>query len=135
MYKNILVPVIFDEEHDTQASYMAAKTLADDGAVFTVIHVLEDIPAYVVAEIPNEVLAATRQEVTKALAQSAKALPGARTELISGHSGKTIVDYADANNNDCIVVASHKPSIGDFFLGSTASRVVQHAKCAVHIIR
>ena len=45
MYKNILVPVIFDETHDTQAAFLVAKRLAAEGAAFTVLHVMETVPA------------------------------------------------------------------------------------------
>ncbi|MDF1720204.1 MAG: universal stress protein [Minwuia sp.] len=135
MYKRILVPVILDEQHDTQASFMAARILAVEGAKFSVIHVMEFIPAYVTAEIPDEVLIRTREKVESSLVQSAKALPNAETKLISGHAGRAIVDYASENDIDCIVMASHWPGVSDFFLGSTASMVVRHAKCSVHIIR
>ncbi len=57
MYKNILIPVALDQEHDTQASFEAAHQLADADAVFTVVHVQEPIPAYVGSQIPSEVLA------------------------------------------------------------------------------
>lgn len=135
MYKNILVPVLFDENHDTQASFLVARALADEGAKFTVVHVLETIPNYVTTEIPGEVIDQARQEVQKSLTQSARALPNAVPMLISGNPGRSIVDYADENNIDCIILASHRPGFGDFFLGSTASRVVRHAKCSVHVIR
>ncbi|WP_187428180.1 Universal stress protein F [Roseobacter fucihabitans] len=135
MYKNILVPVLFDEGHDTQASYRAAHALASEGARYSVIHVLEEIPAYASSEIPHDVLEKSQQVAADALKDSAQALPGAKVALISGHAGKTIVDYASENGIDCIVMASHRPGIEDFFLGSTASRVVRHAKCSVHIIR
>ncbi len=135
MYKNILVPVVFDERHDTQASFLAARALADDEATFTVIHVMEAIPAYAETQIPAEILASTRQEVVRNLEQAAKALPGAKAELVSGQAGRAIVDYADNNDIDCIIVASHRPGFENFFLGSTADRVVRHASCAVHVIR
>ncbi|CUH88614.1 Universal stress protein F [Phaeobacter sp. CECT 5382] len=135
MYKNILVPVLFDEHHDTQASFLVARALADEGAKFTVVHVLETIPNYVTTEIPGEVIDQARQEVQKSLTQSARALPNSVPMLISGNPGRSIVDYADENNIDCIILASHRPGFGDFFLGSTASRVVRHAKCSVHVIR
>ncbi|MFT5799476.1 MAG: universal stress protein F [Candidatus Azotimanducaceae bacterium] len=135
MYSNILIPVVFDEGQDTKASYLAAKTLANDNANFTVIHVRDNIPSFVAAEIPNEVLEASRREIEKSLADSAKALPGATAKLIYGHAGRTILDFADAANIDCIVIASHRPGIENYFLGSTASRVVRHANCAVHVIR
>ncbi|WP_245271088.1 universal stress protein [Hoeflea phototrophica] len=51
------------------------------------------------------------------------------------HPGSTIVEYAAAHEIDCIIIASHRPGLQDCFLGSTASRVVRHAKCAVHVIR
>ncbi|MFK7879830.1 universal stress protein [Roseobacter sp.] len=135
MYKNILVPVLFDNQHDTPASYAAARALGDDDAAFTVMHVLEAIPAYAASEVPKEVLAKTKNDAEEFLTESAKALPGASAALVSGHAGKTIVDYANEHDIDCIIMASHRPGIEDFFLGSTASRVVRHAGCSVHIIR
>jgi nucleotide-binding universal stress UspA family protein len=135
MYKNILVPVLIDEIHDTQKSYLAARTLADEGANFTVLHVMETIPGFVATQIPGDVLAKSRLAAEKALKQSAAALPGASTCLESGHAGSFIVDYANKHAIDCIIMASHRPGIEDFFLGSTAARVVRHARCAVHVIR
>ena len=135
MYKHILVPVIFDEGHDTQASFLAAQALAGDGAQFTVLHVVEDIPSYVATQIPAEVLAASRAEIESKLREAASALPGAETAVQRGHAGREIVDFADHNNVDCIVMASHKPGLSNLLLGSTADRVVRHAKCSVHVIR
>lgn len=135
MYKNILLPVVFDQAHDSEASFSAARALAGDDAKFTVLHVMETIPAYAASHIPEDVLTNTRNEVEKALIQSAAALPGAMKVLISGHAGRAIVDYAKEQGIDCIVMASHRPGIEDYFLGSTASRVVRHARCSVHVIR
>ncbi len=135
MYKNILIPVALDQEYDTQASFEAARQLADADAVFTVIHVQEPIPAYVGSQIPSEVLANTRHEILENLHQTASEIPGAETRLISGHAGRAIVDFANESDADCIVLASHKPGFEDIFLGSTANRVVHHARCSVHIIR
>lgn len=135
MYKNILIPVVFDERHDTQASFLAARTLADDGASFTVVHALEIVPSFVASEIPADVLARTHDEIDRKLRELARALPGASSVLLSGNAGRSIVDYASENGVDCIVIASHVPGIENIFLGSTADRVVRHAKCSVHVIR
>jgi nucleotide-binding universal stress UspA family protein len=135
MYKNILIPVVLDNGADVQASYSVAQTLADDGAKFTVMHVLEQIQGFVAIDIPAEALAKADRAAETALAESAKALPDAATALLRGHPGTTIVNYASENGIDCIVIASHKPGIEDFFLGSTAARVVRHASCSVHVIR
>ncbi len=135
MYKNILIPVALDKEHDTQASFKAARQLADADAVFTVVHVHEPIPAYVGSQIPSEVLAHTRHEILENLHNTASEISDAKVQLISGHAGRAIVDFANQSDADCIVLASHKPGFEDIFLGSTANRVVHHAKCSVHVIR
>lgn len=135
MYKKILVPVALDGDHNTQASFEAARLLADADASFTVLHVQEPIPAYVASQIPEDVFARTRHEIQENLHQSASVFPGATARLISGHPGRAIVDFADENEIDCIVIASHKPGFENIFLGSTANRVVHHAKCSVHVIR
>lgn len=135
MYNNILVPIILDGQHDTSASFNAARTLASPEAVFTVLHVMEAIPTYARTEVPGNVLAAKQQEIAHELAEAAKALPGAKAQLIMGHSGQAILNYAGKNDIDCIIIASHQPGLEDYFLGSTASRVVRHATCAVHVMR
>ncbi|SMX23370.1 universal stress protein [Boseongicola aestuarii] len=135
MYKNILVPVLFDEKHNNQMSFQVARALADDNAKFTVAHVVEAIPNFVRMEMPTDLLEKKHDELKRLLADAAKALPGAVPELISGHAGKAILNYADENEIDCIVLASHRPGFEDLLIGSTASRVVRHAKCAVHVVR
>ena len=41
----------------------------------------------------------------------------------------------NAQGVDLIIVASHRPGLQDYFLGSTAAKVVRHAKCSVLVIR
>ncbi|MEO0359386.1 MAG: universal stress protein, partial [Pseudomonadota bacterium] len=50
-------------------------------------------------------------------------------------SGRTITDWARDKGADLIVIASHRPTMSDIFLGSTAAWVVRHADCPVHVIR
>lgn len=135
MYHNILVPVLLDQGSTADASYVAARALGTEGAKFTVMHVLEEIPGFVAAEIPSDVLGKAHATAEQALIQFAKALPGATAHLTRGHAGTRIVEYASQHDIDCIVIASHKPGVSDFFLGSTAARVVRHAECSVHVIR
>ena len=135
MYKNILIPVIFDQEHDTNAAFLVAKTLAGKGAKVTVMHVMDHVPAYVASQIPPDVMAKSRSEVEHKLAELARGAEGATTVLAVGNPGRQIVDYAAENGIDCIVLASHKPGLENLLIGSTAYRVVRHAKCAVHVIR
>ncbi|WP_120503599.1 universal stress protein [Sulfitobacter mediterraneus] len=135
MYKNILIPVLLDDDQAKSSAVQVAKALAENGATFTVLHVMEAIPAYVTIEIPAEVLANTRKEVEEGLSAISNELPNCLGVTISGHAGNSIVEYAKKHDIDCIVLASHKPGLQNFFLGSTADRVVRHAACAVHVLR
>ena len=56
-------------------------------------------------------------------------------EVRMGHSHKTILEVADENGVDLIIIGSHQPGMEDFILGSTAAKVVRHAKCSVLVIR
>ncbi|MEM6588103.1 MAG: universal stress protein [Pseudomonadota bacterium] len=135
MYKNILIPVVFDDDHDTAASIKAAQTMADTGAAFTMMHVMDAIPYFALYQVPSEFLEEARAQSTAELNRLAEALPGATTVLTSGHAGRQIVNQASDLGCDCIIVASHVPGLEDIFIGSTADWVVRHAKCAVHVIR
>ena len=135
MYRNILVPVLLDKEHDTAGAYEVAQAIAEEGAKFHVIHVMESIPSYARTQIPPDVFAHTREQTMQEMKASAGALPGAECHLVNGHAGAAILSYAKEHGCDCIVIASHRPGMQDFLLGSTAGRVVRHAQCAVHVIR
>lgn len=135
MYKNILVPVAFDADHDPSSALAAAKVLADQGAKVTLIHVLDAVPAYVAAQVPKEVRVEARDKIKHDLKSKATNFPNAEIVVIDGHAGTSIVEYADDHEIDLIVVASHRPGLQDYFLGSTAARVVRHANCAVHVTR
>jgi nucleotide-binding universal stress UspA family protein len=135
MYHNILVPVVFDGDHDRSAPIKLAGILATPNAKITFLHVIEHVPAYAVSYISDDL----QQELRVALRQEmdglAKHLTGATGQIVEGHSGRTIVDYAKQSGIDLIIVASHRPELSDYFLGSTASHVVRHAACAVHVVR
>lgn len=135
MYSNILVPVSFDNERDSAGAIDVARSLSAEGATITLIHVMEHIPGYAISYMPTEYLAESRTAIETELAELGGTLPNAQIVVIEGHSGRTILDWADKNAVDCIVIASHRPGMQDLLLGSTAAQVVRHAKCAVHVLR
>jgi nucleotide-binding universal stress UspA family protein len=59
----------------------------------------------------------------------------ASVEVGSGQTHRAILAAAEERNVDLIVVASHRPGLQDFLLGSTAARVVRHATCSVLVKR
>lgn len=136
MYKKILVPVAFDHGQRGYEAVRVARALADDGAEVILLNVLEDLPSYVSVEISPEIFENAHKEVEAKLKQiAAEAGVKAHAVVVRGHAGMSIVDYAERKDADCIVIASHKPELLDYLLGSTAARVVRHAPCSVHVMR
>ncbi|WP_133487554.1 universal stress protein [Aliiroseovarius marinus] len=135
MYKNVLVPIALDHDRNTTEALEIANAISEEGAKITALHVMEEVPAYVAQYLPEGQLDDNVHELEARLKDELKDAPNIEIAVISGHAGHAIVDYAKDNKVDCIVVASHRPGLTDFFLGSTAARVVRHAPCAVHVSR
>lgn len=135
MYKNILVPISFDDDRDAAGAQQVARVLADEGARITLIHVMEHVPGYAIARMPVGYLEDAHEAVSLELSRIADLLENATGVVVEGHSGRTILEWAEENQVDCIVIASHRPGAADLVLGSTAARVVRHASCAVHVVR
>ena len=135
MYKNVLVPIALDHERDVKEALSIAKAIAADDAKITALHVMEDIPAYVAQYLPEGQMEENVNDLERRMVTELAGEKNVGTAVVSGHAGHAIVDYAKNHGVDCIVVASHRPGFTDFFLGSTAARVVRHAPCAVHVSR
>ena len=135
MYENVLVAVALDHSHHVNDALNVARTLAEEGAKITALHVIEEIPTYVVHQIPAELLSARKPAAEAELYAKLEGAADVQPVVILGHAGRSIIQFADESSVDCIVIASHKPELQDYFLGSTAQRVVRHAKCAVHVLR
>ena len=135
MYKNILVPVSFEADRNAQGAMEIAKALREDGGIITCLHVLEQLPNYATEFLPDGHLEAAKEEVLDGLKSLVEDVPDASTMVVDGHSSRTILNHAEHNNVDLIIIASHQPGMQDYLLGSTAAKVVRHAKCAVHVLR
>ncbi|NDW47730.1 universal stress protein [Ruegeria sp. PrR005] len=135
MYHNILIPISFDSERDVSGPLKLARLLATPEARITLLHVVEHIPAYAISYMPPDYLAEARKALKGELDKMAAGLPNATGVLIEGHSGRSILDWAETNKPDLIIISSHRPGMQDLLLGSTAAKVVRHAQCAVHVVR
>ncbi|MFT6943527.1 MAG: nucleotide-binding universal stress UspA family protein [Yoonia sp.] len=135
MYNNILVPVSLDADRNVIGAINIAKALCAEGGKITCLHVIEQLPQYATQYLPTGHLEATKADVVESLKAFTKDLPNATAVVVDGHSSRTILNHADMNEVDLIIVASHQPGMQDYLLGSTAAKVVRHAKCAVHVLR
>ena len=135
MYKNILVPVSFEADRNAQGAMEIAQALCSDDGVITCLHVLEKLPKYATEYLPAGYLESAKAEIVEGLKSLVDGIPNATTMVVEGHSSRSILAHADNNDVDLIIVASHQPGMQDYLLGSTAAKVVRHAKCAVHVLR
>ena len=135
MYSHILLPVAMDHNpHASEAMRVAQNLAGVDGKV-TILNVVELVPGYVDAHIPAEVKAENIETAKSTIRELAKGRERTEPVVLYGHAANSILDYAASNDVDCIVIASHKPGLQDYLIGSTAARVVRHAQCAVHVVR
>ena len=136
MYKNIVVPIDLANAERGKAMITTAKTLCDKGGKITLVTVLDQIPGYVLTEMPSGIAEKRGEEAKSDLEAIANAAGGKLgVEVQSGKPASEIIDTAKQIGADLIIVASHNPGMQDYFLGSTAARVVRHAPCSVLVDR
>lgn len=134
MYSKILVPVSLAEGADTKNAFAVARVLANLDAEIDAVHVVETVPtfseAYVPAEVTLKIEESAKERFDVLVPDDVK-----NRVVLHGTAGATILEHAKKIGADCIVVASHRPGLADYFLGSTAARVVRYAQCSVHVLR
>ena len=136
MYKKILVPVDINQLDKANAMLETARKLGGDDAKIILAYVVEAIPTYIAVQIQSDYVNSAKKEAHDALSQLAQNSGGAtEIEIRSGHAAQGILAIAKEKSADTIILASHRPGIEDYFLGSTAARVVRHANCTVVVIR
>ena len=135
MYKNLLVPVSFEAGRDAHKAIEIANAIREPEGKITILHVLEHLPQYASDLLPEDHVETARKIVADKLAPLASDSRDTDVVIVEGHSARTIIDYAENHQIDCIIITSHQPSVQDMFLGSTSARVARHARCAVHIVR
>lgn len=135
MYANILVPVSFEADRDAQGALAIAKILCKPGGKITLFHVIEQVPQYATTYFPPGFSKEVEAKMKVRLEEMTDGADNVLAQIVHGHSARTILDFAETQNKDLIIVASHRPGMQDLLLGSTAAKVVRHATCAVHVIR
>ena len=134
MYKTILVPIDLAHPEICGKTLEIARRIGGKQCRIATLYVAADIPGFVANELPEGLLQKQIENARaklKALADEA----GAESKVVTGHPPVMILDYAKEIGADLIVIASHRPGLQDYFLGSTAARVVRHADCAVLVDR
>jgi nucleotide-binding universal stress UspA family protein len=147
VYDRILVPIDFSEHSNSTVAY-ALKFASRYHSTIYLLHVFE-IPDYVVtpyarrgqssADARSHVGAA-EHEARDTLEVFGQQLSNrgikVETHFRVGYPFEEIVLMANHFDVDLIIIGSHgRAGIARFLLGSTAERVVEHARCPVLVVK
>jgi nucleotide-binding universal stress UspA family protein len=136
MYKAIMVPIDLSHAEKGKAIIEVAKQLGDEATRMVLINVVADIPPYLAVELHAGIIEEAKEDAHSVLEDMAKAAGvKADVEVRYGKPTTAILAAAEEKGTDLIIIASHQPGLQDYLLGSTASRVVRHAKCSVLVVR
>jgi len=140
-YKKILFPTDLSEESKTIAEHV--KLMAEKfGSEITVIYVVSVGPYYSSLEVPSTGLANFETEVVKAAEVRMESFTeevfkglDIKTEVFSGNPADEIVEYAEKNGNDLIIMGHSRAGLERVLLGSVAHRIVKLSPVPVMVVR
>ena len=136
MNKSILIAVDLGNAAKVDSLIAHASVYDNSNSRIILLNVVEEIPSWAAVELPRGTLDKSVQsslEKLKALAASSSI--EVEVEVRLGHPYKTILEVAEEKSAELIIVASHQPEHQNYFLGSTAAKVVRHATCSVLVVR
>lgn len=141
--RNILVPVDLDDESTVRKPLSTAVEYA--GWAGAKVHVMTVVPTgmmkmSVVAQVITEDFEEQiRNEAKQRLATAIeKTVSDGRDVEQIVHLGKIdfeILETARDIDADLIIMAAHKPKLGDILIGSNTEQVIRKAPCSVWIVR
>ncbi|WP_192035074.1 universal stress protein [Halomonas sp. YLGW01] len=141
MFNQILIPVDLVHQEHVAELREAARLLIDGSGNITLLYV---DPTRVhgdslVVQLDESDDAEPRREALtqlQGLAQSLQ-LENVTMNVITreGAAHDQILEYAAEISADAILMMASRPGLTDYFIGSTAERVVRHADCSVFVIR
>jgi nucleotide-binding universal stress UspA family protein len=121
--------------------HAAAELARHTGAtliLFRAIGVPHEIPVEAYTMTPVSLVELLEREAKDYLARVAASVPkgiAVETAIHVGTPWQGVCDAAVQHHADCIIIGSHGYSGLDHLLGTTAAKVVNHAKVSVLVVR
>lgn len=140
MFNHILVPIeIWDPGMSARVLASAAAIARPTNASVLVLTILPDNKAiqrykFSVSTF-EEAAAAVKQELDVFVARHFPKDLKWQSLVLRGDIYRKILEVADEQKADLIVLAAHSHRVGDFLIGSNAERVARHARCSVFLVR
>jgi nucleotide-binding universal stress UspA family protein len=140
MYKRIILAVDLADVTEAPKGLAEALELAKAwGGSLRLVNVQPVVPATFMEYVPADFDVEQTKRATESLsAMIAKIdLPADRKSIAARAGGiyHELLEEASEWDADLIVVASHRPVMSDYLLGSNAKTIVRHAQCSVLVVR
>lgn len=135
--ENVLVP--FDFSEASQKALTETLTFVGDPSKLHVLHVIPPLEATEPSVVWETLDTQTRKDnVQKVFSEKFgdEVFQQVHFTVAVGNPSSEIIDYAEQNGIDLIVIPSHgRSGISRFLLGSVAERVIRFAPCPVLVVR
>ncbi len=137
--KSIICATDFSSNADHAFQYSLALAEKTKAKIF-LLHAFEspvaftEMPLSAIQDADAQIKAGAEKKLTMIKSKASETFPGVQVETIiaQGMSSDQITKYADTCDADIIVMGkTGTGKIERFFIGSTASKVIQHANCQV----
>lgn len=136
MYRKIVVPVDMGQIERGEKILAKAQALLDTGGEIVLASIVETVPSYLTIDLPMDFIDVSVKDAEQKLAAlDQKFSAGAKQIVRLGSPAREIMDIAEKEHADLIIIASHQPDLTNYLIGATADRVVRHAKCSVLVDR
>ncbi len=141
--KRILFPTDFMEGSKEAIPY-AVDLAKKYGARLYLIHVIHDVtratglyvPHVAVDELFKGMFQEAEKQIKKEYLEELRGFEDIQYDILRGIPYEEITKYAEENDIDLIVIATHgRKGLDRLFFGSTAEKVVKHARCPVLTVR
>lgn len=136
MYKKIVVPVDMGQMDKGEKILAKALALLDQGGGIVLVSIVEAVPTYLTIDLPVDFINVSVKDAEAKLASLDKKFSASAKQVVRvGSPAREIMEVAEKEAADLIIIASHRPDFSNYLIGATADRVVRHAKCSVLVDR
>lgn len=139
-YKHILLAIDLHPHCDQATAVKAVELSKETGAKLTIVHAIEHINAYGIAQayptvldLEQEMIKQAKEELHRLCSRVGIAPGDAIIEI--GSPKMVILDVAQRLDCDLVIVGSHGRHGINVLMGSTANAVLHHAHCDVLAVR
>jgi len=141
MYRKVVVPL--DGSDLAECSITEVKKLLGQGSDVLFIQVIQPLSMSATVEVPEEILreaerknvAAARQYMEKIAAELKGTGASVKTEIVWGNPADEIIQYAQKNKADLIVITTHgRSGVSRWAFGSVADKVLRTAAIPVLMV-